>query len=52
MFEYLTEDIDLKDENFFFKTIKSLINVVNNENSKKPWNRPFHYSKIIAPKKK
>ena len=51
MFEYLTEDIDLKDENFFFKTIKSLITLLTMKTVKSHGIAPSTILKSLLPRK-
>ena len=44
-------DVDYRNESFIIKAIKCLSNLINSDNSSKPWNRHNHFSEFIAPKK-
>ena len=44
-------DVDFRNESFPVKAMKCLSNLINKDNSAKPWNRHSHFSKFILPKK-
>ena len=44
-------DVEYRNESFIIKAIKCLSNLINSDNSSKPWNRHSHFSEFIAPKK-